>query len=206
MKLGKWFSGIAALVLCGVTPAAHAAKVFTVSGTISPDQYGSGYFSFGTTSMANYTTVTSGFRWGLTASFSQPVSGWMAAESECGNCWYILDYKTGAVVDANDGGISLVHDLSNTTFAKATTAAWRNPTSYYGFADGFSGYHRGVTGVSAPGAVISLAVNSLTSPVQYTITGFNSVPEPATWALMILGFGGVGTALRRRSTGALARA
>jgi hypothetical protein len=32
-----------------------------------------------------------------------------------------------------------------------------------------------------------------------------AVPEPGTWALMILGFGLVGAALRRRSNGALAR-
>jgi hypothetical protein len=28
---------------------------------------------------------------------------------------------------------------------------------------------------------------------------FSAVPEPATWALMLLGFGGMGMALRRRS-------
>jgi len=31
--------------------------------------------------------------------------------------------------------------------------------------------------------------------------GFNAVPEPGTWALMLLGFGGLGAALRRRRAG-----
>ena len=35
---------------------------------------------------------------------------------------------------------------------------------------------------------------------------FGAVPEPASWALMLLGFGAIGCALRRRSGGALARA
>jgi hypothetical protein len=33
----------------------------------------------------------------------------------------------------------------------------------------------------------------------------NPVPEPATWALMLLGFGGIGMALRRRRKPALAQ-
>jgi hypothetical protein len=32
-----------------------------------------------------------------------------------------------------------------------------------------------------------------------------AVPEPATWALMLLGFGGIGLAMRRRRRPALAQ-
>ena len=32
-----------------------------------------------------------------------------------------------------------------------------------------------------------------------SVTGAGAVPEPATWALMLLGFGGLGAALRRRA-------
>ncbi|WP_293678414.1 PEPxxWA-CTERM sorting domain-containing protein [uncultured Phenylobacterium sp.] len=35
---------------------------------------------------------------------------------------------------------------------------------------------------------------------SFTVDHIRDVPEPATWALMILGFGGVGIALRRRET------
>jgi hypothetical protein len=38
--------------------------------------------------------------------------------------------------------------------------------------------------------------------LQSTVNG--GIPEPGTWALMILGFGGVGAALRRRTAAALA--
>jgi hypothetical protein len=34
---------------------------------------------------------------------------------------------------------------------------------------------------------------------------FNAVPEPATWAMMLLGFGAVGFSIRRRRTPALAQ-
>lgn len=40
-----------------------------------------------------------------------------------------------------------------------------------------------------------LDVGGLTS---WSVSGVAAVPEPATWAMMILGFGFVGTALRRR--------
>lgn len=39
------------------------------------------------------------------------------------------------------------------------------------------------------------------STVEIATTG--AVPEPATWALMLLGFGGVGVVLRRRGNGCL---
>ncbi|NUR45336.1 MAG: PEP-CTERM sorting domain-containing protein [Sphingomonas sp.] len=56
----------------------------------------------------------------------------------------------------------------------------------------------------------SLTLNNVSveqnNPVK--ISGFinvTPVPEPATWALMLLGFGGVGLALRRRRKPALAQ-
>ena len=39
--------------------------------------------------------------------------------------------------------------------------------------------------------------------VEYSLPP-GAVPEPTTWALMILGFGGVGAAIRRRARIALA--
>jgi hypothetical protein len=51
-------------------------------------------------------------------------------------------------------------------------------------------------------------IDTMTSPVRVTVTGVTSVPpgtignsgvpEPATWAMMLFGFGAVGFAMRRR--------
>lgn len=46
--------------------------------------------------------------------------------------------------------------------------------------------------------------NNFSSTVAFTDVEFrinSAVPEPATWAMMIIGFGGVGAALRRRPEG-----
>ena len=65
---------------------------------------------------------------------------------------------------------------------------------------------------SFTGGTFSLDVNNLSVspgavnvPLNGTIRVLSAVPEPATWALMLLGFGGMGMAMRRRRRPALAQ-
>ena len=46
---------------------------------------------------------------------------------------------------------------------------------------------------------INLVYNASSNAVLYSTGGGGGVPEPATWAMMITGFGLVGAAMRRRS-------
>jgi hypothetical protein len=50
-----------------------------------------------------------------------------------------------------------------------------------------------------------LRLNSTTNAFEIDNLAINPVPEPATWALMLLGFGGIGMAMRRRRRPALAQ-
>ncbi len=54
--------------------------------------------------------------------------------------------------------------------------------------------------------VYEFTMHGLDRSVDFTITSLNpgGVPEPATWALMIIGMGATGAALRRRKTTAIA--
>ena len=196
MKFGKWTTGIAALALCGLSATAQAAKVFTVTGTITPDQYGFGHIAFRNPAMSGDTRFT----WGLTAHFSQPVSGSMGANGECGYCWFVLDWKTRNVLDANDGGVSMQYDFSNTKFAQTRARVQPSPPfpGYGVVSGGQTTYHTAIYAQAASNPIMELGLTNLTTPVQFTMSGFNSVPEPATWALLIFGFGGVGTAMRRK--------
>jgi len=49
---------------------------------------------------------------------------------------------------------------------------------------------------AAPGQPLSLTLPA--SSNAYLFTSPSGVPEPATWAMMLLGFGGIGMAMRRR--------
>ncbi len=66
------------------------------------------------------------------------------------------------------------------------------------YACGFAGYCEigpgvpGTSGLDGPDPI---------NPIAFTLT---PVPEPATWALMLAGFGGLGVALRRRRVAAAA--
>lgn len=58
----------------------------------------------------------------------------------------------------------------------------------------------------APTTSVSWDIAASSAAVIYGGTPNNSVPEPATWAMMLLGFGATGFALRRRrQTAALAQ-
>ena len=63
------------------------------------------------------------------------------------------------------------------------------------------------TGGSFTLAINDVSVNSSEVPTNTAITGTirTAVPEPATWALMLLGFGGIGLAMQRRRRPALAQ-
>jgi hypothetical protein len=83
------------------------------------------------------------------------------------------------------------------------------------FNDGSSQTEQGFTGYSNILAANTLSVNGTAysaagTPAKYSGTlqlRINSaVPEPATWALMILGFGAVGYSMRRRPTARFAQA
>jgi hypothetical protein len=63
------------------------------------------------------------------------------------------------------------------------------------------------TGGSFTLAINDVSVNSSELPTNTAITGTirTAVPEPATWALMLLGFGGIGLTMQRRRRPALAQ-
>lgn len=52
-------------------------------------------------------------------------------------------------------------------------------------------------GFATSGGVVRLVTNT---SLTFTAQPFGAVPEPATWSMMVLGFGIIGAALRRRRT------
>jgi len=83
-------------------------------------------------------------------------------------------------------------------------------TRYYFYADGAMRLRGGAIAPGGEGFVFSQQPTNIFSALQpqsadFTVTGTRAtVPEPASWALMIAGFGMVGTSLRRRKAVATA--
>lgn len=175
---------LAATLMLAFAGEAQAAKIFTVSGTLTPDQNGTAALVFQNNAMSG----SLHFAWGVTARFSQPSTGSITIDGDqnCHSCWYIYDTRTQTYLDSNEGGVSWTLDFTNTT--SVSSAVRIQPSGWTGIIYGQDGRN----------PLVSLGLTNMTGPVQYTMSGFNSVPEPATWALMILGFGGIGAAMRRR--------
>ena len=89
-----------------------------------------------------------------------------------------------------DGGV-----VFSQTFAITNTNT--QPWQFASLADGFAGVDA-VTFAAPVQPVGVFALDNLTASVS------GAVPEPATWAMMILGFGAVGAGLRRRGGQAFA--
>jgi PEP-CTERM motif len=106
---------------------------------------------------------------------------------------------------SNSTGAGIVLNLTSNTGNFLSSLNFGDPYSYT-FRPGDSG--RGLLQTAAPGVgrfnngfrytIAELNVTSISGgPVQVNL---GAVPEPASWALMIAGFGLVGSAMRRRAT------
>ncbi|MFL5296018.1 MAG: PEPxxWA-CTERM sorting domain-containing protein [Phenylobacterium sp.] len=89
-------------------------------------------------------------------------------------------YIDGTLIGQNPG----IHGVTNVNFASGTLGAGSHDVTLF-YADR-----------QHTGAFLSLNLNS--TDVVITPPTRGGVPEPATWALMIIGFGVTGAALRRR--------
>jgi len=110
---------------------------------------------------------------------------------------YVLDYDTvlGAIAHQTDGDATFDFgslSLSGLTlfgahFGNNTDSILNNVTAFWLLDLG-----------SNPTSIVSVIDGHGVSNAQIYATGVpGSVPEPATWAMMLVGFGGMGMALRR---------
>ena len=137
----------------------------------------------------NQPAVTSGL---AGASFSQTIqSGFFDISNPLSNVILLSATFTGAEILGTIGGANA------TVFAFAPSFGSVSYTSTFApIPPGLSYFFLQKTGiVPLPSATPGMALDDFDPAVS---GAFGIVPEPGTWALMIVGFGLVGTALRRR--------
>jgi PEP-CTERM motif len=163
--------------------AGGAVVTGTAGGHAQPYGSAGSYYSVGTSDTQPGTIDLSSFGNINTLSFL-----WGSVDS-----YNVLDFL------AADGTTVLAHFTGNDIFDPASgnqTDPNTNPVVTFllnGGSESSFTYLRLTTNPSANAFEIdNLAVNP-------------AVPEPATWAMMLLGFGGIGIAMRRRRTTALAQ-
>jgi hypothetical protein len=118
-----------------------------------------------------------------------------------------FDFTTPFTYDPSQGDLVLDLFLPPTNFTFLTVDAVIGSDTLGALYAGGAG----ATGVGIDPVAVTEFLTEPTPPPHSghgsdTGTGAGAVPEPATWALMILGFGGVGTLVRRRRRMMLAAA
>lgn len=131
-----------------------------------------------------------------------PASGWQTAGSN--STFYMNVREGGATFLANAGmGYSLDNGANGVLFLNGgqqnrTIGNWQSLFSANAYVTGLSFGAGSGFGSNFVGFIDNVGVRSPNG--NNFVVNFEAVPEPATWALMIGGFGFVGAAARRRST------
>jgi len=120
--------------------------------------------------------------------------------------------------NTSPGLYSIVADTSTlgATITDLVLSSSDGLTPYYSFTGGTANSASLLTGNLGAGDFrltfsgnSGLDMNGVANPASVVTGNFTfyvqAVPEPATWALMLLGFGGIGVAMRRRRIPALAQ-
>ena len=186
MRFVKLMAGAAALACSGLAGQAQAAKVFTINASITPEMMVNGGFFLDLPPSPGDGSFSRGF----TFRFSRPVTGTVTILPWG---WYDYTQWDGEVIPGNNLAYEFITGLSGQQsgvvhYTETVRHSSLNSGSYYkARTEHFINAGLGVTDLD------------IDRPVDFTISGFAAVPEPATWALIILGFGTVGFAMRRRA-------
>lgn len=123
--------------------------------------------------------------------------------------------NTGITITRTDGGLFTFNGLDLTYAFNDQNAFFGGGTASFSFNGGSSVVTRAFDNL-AGFQTFNFDVANLTSvnisadsPFQIDnvrLTAVAAVPEPGTWAMMLLGFGGIGLAMRRKRTPTLAAA
>jgi hypothetical protein len=160
----------AAALMAAAAPSAASADVhWTVNGTFDDGGSLSGFFDI------NVYGYLSDFDLTTTAGGTDPGFEYTPETSYFSNGSFFVDAQPGYQADLH---LAFLGDLSHAVLNNPIDGGVGGPS--YECVGSFSCY------LPAYGAT------------RYLTGGAASVPEPAGWALMILGFGGVGAALRGR--------
>jgi hypothetical protein len=175
---------LGALALLAI-PSLAAATVYVKSGSV------------GSTGSYNL-SVTTDNTIGTLASSN--VLGWNILVSDGTNNFTLTQLNSALGM----GGANLTATATDLlfNFSSGGYALFQNPTTSSGGpffcwqGNGCFDFGGGGTGLSPVGCCSSFQVTRFEgTQIVASVTG--AVPEPATWAMMLLGFGGIGMALRR---------
>lgn len=149
---------------------------------------------------------------------AQACAGYYAGNLLSGNAQDLLDQQTalasiGLNWDTGDWStVDATKDNDGDAFGEFTNMSGLTWVAIH-YGAGNAGPGKGVRGgvtafyrFDAGQSLASFGINEgAISSITLYQTGGDVVPEPATWAMMIAGFGLVGAAARRRTVGTLAR-
>ncbi len=156
---------------------------------------------------------------GGTDSFSIPVSlaGVTKVYTIINSAYGTAGDTTGSLVFSDTAGDTYTYDLTEGVNVRdhffntfVNTAPDIYASQNYGTGDQFSTVRLDVQQIVLPAAFGSSTLDNITfnginagccqgAPFLAAITTATAVPEPGAWALMLVGFGGLGWALRRRA-------
>jgi hypothetical protein len=114
----------------------------------------------------------------------------------------LVEVSTKAYLVGNDGA-SVATPGTDVYASEQLTGS-----SIFPFGGGDYGILFSANGINYQGTATLINGGFTIDRITYDVAGAGAVPEPATWAMMLLGFGAAGTALRRsrRRQSALATA
>lgn len=119
-----------------------------------------------------------------------------AVMSHCINPPLPTSYSNGQFAFDFGAGNTLLGTYDGTLSATSTAGVFANLENY--LVTGGTGEFLGAMGALTGFGTVTFASNAPPASTQ-TITGtISAVPEPSSWVLMLIGFGGLGYALRRR--------